>query len=201
MRSHIRETTSTYDRVASRYLEATRERGLDFDWLRSFAEALPKGSLVLDLGSGPGRDAADLRALGLCPICLDISRGMLRAGVVEYPAARVQADFRAIPIRNSAVKGVWANASLLHASKSEFSDSMAEVSRVLAPGGQLFLSVKKGDGAQWESERYGSARWFEYWNQTDLDREIATVGLKIQASSEVPTSTDTWLVRRCVSAA
>lgn len=101
MRSHLRQTTASYDSIASQYLEETRHFGLDLEWLASFAEALPTSAPVLDLGSGPGRDAAALRKLGLQAICVDLSIGMLRAGLSEYPNSRVQGDLLPISITHS----------------------------------------------------------------------------------------------------
>jgi hypothetical protein len=63
-------------------------------WLKRFAEFVGLGATVLDLGAGPGCDSAELRHLGLRAISLDLSLGMLGAGVLEFPGPRVQGDAR-----------------------------------------------------------------------------------------------------------
>lgn len=197
--SRQRDTIASYDSVARTFLETTRDRGLDEAWLRSFASDLAPGARVIDLGSGPGRDAVALRDLGLRPICLDLSIGMLRAGFDEYPCARIQADYCLLPLRASSVAGIWANASLLHVPPRDLALAFDEISRVLEPRGQLFLSLKQGIGDEVESARYGRPRWFQYWSAADLDHAIEHAGFEIHASSEDRTPTNTWLVRRCFS--
>ena len=105
MSAEGRTTQKTYDRVAESFLEQTRSTELGVAWVERFVCALPPGRPVADLGSGPGRDAALLRARGLRAICVDRSLGMLRAGVDEYPAPRVQGDLLALPIRSASVAG------------------------------------------------------------------------------------------------
>ena len=201
MTDHIQDTTATYDAVASSYLENTRDRGLDFNWLESFAEGLPEKSKVLDFGSGPGRDSADLEKLGLYPVCLDRSIGMLGAGTTEYPNPRILGDMLSVPFRDASLAGVWANASLLHLSPNEFDRALCEVLRVLRPGGGLHLSLKEGRGAGWETKRYNKRRWFQYWSEADLDRALKNHGFEIMRAAKEATSDHTWLVRQCVSGA
>jgi hypothetical protein len=56
---------------------------------------------------------------------------------------------------------------------------------VLAPSGLFHISVKSGNGAEWESERYGEPRWFQYWSAADLDALLATAGFTVIASVSV----------------
>jgi ubiquinone/menaquinone biosynthesis C-methylase UbiE len=200
MASYIRDTIRTYDAVASRYLEIRRDGSFETDWLRSFVDYLPVGSTVLDLGSGPGRDAAELRRQGVNPICLDRSIGMLRTGEREYPNPRILGDMLRLPLRDSSVAGVWANASLLHLSPEGLERGLSEISRVLAPKGSLYVSVKEGAGAEWETKRYGERRWFQYWSGLDLDRTVEAAGFGIARSGNEKTSANSWLVRLCVAA-
>lgn len=200
MSAHQRTTTESYDAVATEYLETTRDFDRGLEWVKRFADAVPAGSLVADLGSGPGRDTARLRSHGLDAFCLDLSSGMLRAGRVEYPASRVQASLLSLPLRSSSLDGVWANASLLHFSPPEFRLALREIHRVLAPSGHLHLSVKLGEGSEWESSRYGRPRWFQYWSGGELDLELGRADLEPVFSSQEESSSSTWLVRLCRAA-
>jgi SAM-dependent methyltransferase len=150
---------------------------------------------VLDLGSGPGRDAGDLRVRGLRAVALDLSIGMLCAGAAEYRCPRVQGDLRVISVHDSVIAGVWANASLLHVSPEDFAISLREISRVLVPGGRFFVSVKPGIGAELESKRYGLARWFQYWTASDLDGMLVDGGFEIHGAGEYAASRDRWIMR------
>jgi ubiquinone/menaquinone biosynthesis C-methylase UbiE len=200
MGDRIARTRETYDEIAGRFLENTRDRSPISLWLERFAERLGASASVLDLGAGPGCDSAELRRLGLRPISLDLSLGMLRAGLREFPGPRVQADARRLPFRDGSLAGVWANASLLHLSPEEAATALREVRRVLGARGLLHVAVKSGDGAAWESERYGAPRWFQYWSAADLDALLGTSGFEVIESWSNSTARADWLVRHAILA-
>jgi SAM-dependent methyltransferase len=191
----VSRTRDTYDAIGSEFLENSRDRSVMRAWLDRFASSLPAAALVLDLGAGPGFDSAELRTRGLEAICVDLSLGMLRAGVREFPGARVQSDLRRLPFASCSVCGVWANASLLHLPKPEASSALCEIRRVLHPPGILYLSVKRGSGAEWESRSYGRPRWFQYWSGRALDAALQASGFCVDAAWVNETTRDTWLIR------
>lgn len=82
MNERVDRTRRTYDKIAGRFLENTRDRSVVSLWLGRFAEHLGAGATVLDLGAGPGCDSAELRRLGLRAISLDLSLGMLSRDAV-----------------------------------------------------------------------------------------------------------------------
>lgn len=196
----VDRTRQTYDEIAGRFLHDTRDRSATSYWLRLFAERVGAGARVLDLGAGPGCDSAELRGLGLRVVSLDLSLGMLRAGLPEFPGPRVQADARRLPLRDGSMAGVWANASLLHLSPEEAALALREARRVLRGSGVLHVSVKAGSGAGWESERYGAPRWFQYWKAADLDARLAAAGFDVIASWSNSTPRTDWLIRHARSA-
>jgi len=195
MEDPVSRTRDTYDAIAAEFLRNTRDRSEMRGWLDRFAASLPAGVLVLDLGAGPGCDSAELRKRGLEAVSVDLSLGMLRVGVREFPGPRVLSDLRRLPFPSCSVYGVWANASLLHLSKTEASLALREIRRVLRPSGILHVSVKRGSGAEWESERYGRPRWFQYWSEPELDAALQAVGFDVNAAWVDKTTLDTWLIR------
>ena len=88
------KTRDTYDAIAAEFLEHTRDRSVIREWLDRFTLSLRAGTLVLDLGAGPGFDSAELRERGFDAISVDLSLGMLRSGIRDFPGPRVQADMR-----------------------------------------------------------------------------------------------------------
>lgn len=195
--SRQRITAETYDAIAAAYLEKTRDFARGRVWVERFAAMVPAGGLVADIGSGPGRDTAQLRAHGLDAFSIDLSMGMLRAGRAEYPARRIQASMLSMPLRSRCLDGAWANASVLHLSPLELGTALREIHRVLARSGHLHLTLKRGEGAEWDDSRYGRPRWFQYWSGAELDRELLAASLEPVFSSEEQSSTATWLVRLC----
>ena len=195
MSSRVARTRETYDRVAARFLENTRDRSGVAHWLERFAARLARDALVLDLGAGPGFDSAALRRFGLRAVSLDLSLGMLRAGLAEFPGPRVHADARRLPFADGAFAGVWASASLLHLSPAEAAVALREVRRVVRAGGLFHVSLKAGSGAEWEAERYGEPRWFQYWSAAELDATLADAGFEVIESAANSTAKAEWLVR------
>ena len=114
--------------------EQWARRGLSRDFadrrVRAFAGLVKAAGRrrVLDLGCGPGFDAADLTRLGLEVIGLDVTRAMLVIACRDNaPSMRgLQADSRSLPFRDGSLDAVWANASLLHLPKSQVGWALAE---------------------------------------------------------------------------
>jgi SAM-dependent methyltransferase len=196
----VLRTRETYDKVALRFLENTRDRSSIAFWLERFARHVGSGAAVLDLGAGPGFDSAELRRLGARALSLDLSLGMLRAGLRDFPGPRVQADARRLPFPDGAFAGVWANASLLHLSPPAAATAVREVRRVLRTGGLFHIALKSGTGAEWETDRYGEPRWFQYWCAADLDALLADAGFEILEAWANSTPRASWLVRHAARA-
>jgi SAM-dependent methyltransferase len=192
-----RQTQQSYDRIAGRFLERTRDRSLLRPWMRRFRARLAADALVIDLGAGPCHDSAELRAMGLCVISVDRSRPMLTVGRDRFPGPRVQADLRQLPFRRRSVAGVWANASLLHLQRDELVPTLVGIREVLLPSGVLHLSLKHGAGEQLDTSKYGpeAPRWFTYWSEDEVDTALRVSGFEIVESATRSGSQDTWIMR------
>ena len=97
------------------------------DWL------VPRpGERFLDVGCGPGASLRWLEDRGAAAVGVDVSEAWRRACAVR-PV--VQADARALPFRT----GTFDGALLMHvfAHLADVAAALAEIRRVLAPGGRL----------------------------------------------------------------
>jgi SAM-dependent methyltransferase len=105
-------------------------------------QALPAGSIVLDLGCGTGNylSAVSARAPALRAVGLDLSRDMLaQARRVGAASALAVADADvALPLRDGVVGVAFAVDVVHHLTRYEL--VFAELARVLAPGGR-FIAV------------------------------------------------------------
>lgn len=191
------QNQDSYDRVAGRYLERSRDRSLLRPWMHRFREQLPSDAPVLDLGAGPCLDSAELRSLDLRVISVDRSRHMLIAAQQEFPGPRVQADMRLLPFRANCLAGVWACASLLHLDRDELSPALAGIRSVLVSSGVLFLSLKHGSGERWDTSKFGpdAPRWFTYWSEDEVDTSLESAGFEIVASASQAIGQDIWIAR------
>jgi ubiquinone/menaquinone biosynthesis C-methylase UbiE len=116
-------------------------------------------------------------------------------------APLVQLDMRALPIASASLGAVWCIASLLHVPKREAPGVLAEVRRVLVPGGRLALAVQEGDGEQWNGGYVaGAERFFARYTTAEMSAMLAAAGLSVERTErEVADSrgtggaTRTWL--------
>lgn len=108
---------------------------------QSVGLAVSPGSLVLDLGAGPGTMSRLVTKAGGRPVLLDVSRNMLRASRFEN---RVQAVFEFLPFQegtfDAAVSGFALRDSV------DLLIAISEVARVLKQGGRFsFCDLGKPD--------------------------------------------------------
>ena len=173
------ETVRRYDATAERYLERTIDRELIRVNLERFTDCLPPGGLVLDIGCGPGFDAALLRSAGFRAVGVDLSSAMITLGRERFPGRFVRADMRQLPFCQVA-DGLWVNASLLHLLRKDVPGTLAQFWTALKHGGILFLTVKDGTGEGWDNRasRRDTTRWFTYWEASALENVVVEAGFE-----------------------
>lgn len=133
---------SAYDRWSAQYdTERNPTRDLDARVLRETPLPLA-GARVVELGAGTGKNTVWLGERAGLVIALDFSPGMQRVArerCVGLPVRQVRHDVRTgWPIRSAAANLVVANLVLEHV--EDLATVFREATRVLAPGGELFLS-------------------------------------------------------------
>lgn len=191
--ARIKEVTrAAYDQYPERFGEFFQRSFLDNGvarFVEGFAAQFPQNAVVADLGSGPGYHARAIAALSQVAnvVCLDLSMAMLQQcqGLLA-----VNGDLEFLPLRSQSFDGVWAFTSLLHLPRRAVRPALAEVGRILKPGGVFALAVKEGSGGGFEDRRDfpGAVRWFTYfseqgfrryfgrqsWELLDFERTLAT---------------------------
>lgn len=182
----LEETIATYDAIAPDYARRFASIDQAEDRLR-FQRSLPNSQLpILDAGCGPGRDCSQFEAAGLKVVGIDLSRHLIRIAHQLSGAALAVADVRRLPFSDMAFAGFWCSAVLLHLSPSDGLLALIEVTRVLVPGGALFLSVKRGQGTAWSTWREGRRRWFQLYETDELAAMVEKAGLIVESASVKP---------------
>jgi SAM-dependent methyltransferase len=145
------ETRAAYDAVADLYADTFRdmldglplERGL----LAAFAELVPDGGKVADIGCGPGHVTDHLHGLGLDVSGIDLSPEMIARARADHPHLRfAEGSMTALDLPDGALDGILAFYSTIHLDPAELPAAFAEFHRVLAPGGHLLLAFQSTDG-------------------------------------------------------
>jgi demethylmenaquinone methyltransferase/2-methoxy-6-polyprenyl-1,4-benzoquinol methylase len=134
-----------FDRAAGRYdlLNSLMSLGRDASWRRRLAGPLAAGERVLDVCCGSGRSAlAAFRRCGGTVVGVDLSPRMLargRAHAARHGArfAPVRGDAFRLPFRDASFDAVTLAWGLRNLVPEE--EALAELRRVLAPGGRLHV--------------------------------------------------------------
>ncbi|WP_433166402.1 Maf family nucleotide pyrophosphatase [Kribbella sp. CA-247076] len=144
---------------------------------------LPKGGRVLELAVGTGIVGAELVALGNLVHGVDVSTAMLRHAKVRLPGHVAAGDAGRLPVaerRCDAVVAVW----LLHLVEDS-EPIIAEVARVLRPGGVFVTTTEKTDAGRYADGRGPT----EYRSHDALSHLVATAaryGLTLDAATTFP---------------
>ena len=139
-----------YDTVAEDYAVAFGDDlarlPVDRAILDTAARRIGRG-LVIDVGAGPGQASQYLAGSGLAIVDLDLSRRMLALPrqAASARAGAVCADMRRLPFRSACFAGAIAFYSLQHLPRHELPMALAELHRVLRPGGALVIATHLGD--------------------------------------------------------
>lgn len=192
-------TINDYNSLAQHYAACLGRAPLD-DEIDRLVAMLPAAAWIADIGAGPGRYTLALAQRGLNVIALDLSSGLLRAGVAMGVTRSVLADMRWLPFADGALDGVWACASLLHLPEAIMPHALAELRRSVRTGGTAYLSVKLGQGTEWKPSPGGGRRFFTYYQPDALDILLENAGWQVVEGHISPDTTRaglSWIVRFC----
>jgi ubiquinone/menaquinone biosynthesis C-methylase UbiE len=138
-----------------------------------------KGKRILNLGSGPGRDAIILKNKGLEVYCVDASPTMVNMTKQLGFESEVK-DFIELAFPEESFDGVWAYTSLLHIPKSELVIMLKKIYKWLKKEGVFLIGMVEGtfEGMKQRDSMPGSQRYFRYYLEEELDTLIVPLGFK-----------------------
>lgn len=157
----LAETELSYNVVANNYADFVRgslDGGLPV--LRSvlvmFAELVRGGGPVLDLGCGPGQVTTVLQGFGLDMIGIDLSPAMIEIARRDYPGPRYEVgSMTNLTHGDESAAGALLFWSMIHVLDESVSVVLAEVFRVLRPGGIVTIGFHVGNRVNRKTEGYG----------------------------------------------
>ena len=148
------------------------------DPLRQLVAAIPAGGTALEIGSSPGRDAEVLEAQGVSVRRTDVTADDLGG---PYDA-------------------VLALTVLQHVGREQLPALLGRVAAALRTGGMFLLSVRVGDGEQWEVGDSGNPCLTVLWREPELCDLLEDARLDLVWRAEAEDSEEsrwlTFLVRK-----
>lgn len=175
-----------YDALADLYdrrFPGPWERPLDRHSVDAFADALPRGATILDLGCGTGHVTVELSFRGFRTIGVDPSARMLQIARKRYPSrtwipgdAHFPADSPAVRAAGP-VAGILARFSLIHVPPHEMPGVLASWAEHTAPGCTVLLVFQcllEEDRDVEEFPHVVAPAW--RWNPSALARALDEVG-------------------------
>ena len=197
MRHTRSETVAAYQADARAYAagspELSESGARDLD---EFAERVGAGGRVLEIGSGPGRDARELERRGLSVRRTDVTPAfvdLMRSAGFEADVLDPLVDDLGGPY-----DGVWASAVLLHVDRDDLGTVVARLHDATRPGGTLYLSLKEGDGSAWSTHGHVTgARHFTYWREQPLREVLTGAGWQVGTLRHTEGQREWWLDGFC----
>ncbi len=174
-------------------------RDLRDRWVGDVAQRTACNSTVIDLGAGSCPHASAFSHCRYFPLDLGRLEPEQLQGRGGYGRLSLRADAHRLPFRSSSVDVVLCTEVLEHL--VEPMAALAEITRVLKPGGQLVLSAPLRSGLHQEPFHYfgGFTPWF-YQHAADrlglAIAELAPVGGLVSAYAEEGLRVLIWLLPR-----
>ncbi len=150
-----------YDRIGARYRQWSSDGPVRLGFVRRLLDQLSPGSVVVDLGCGPGEPATRLLANEHHVLGVDASLAQLRLAREATPSAVfVQADMTRLALRTESVDAVACFYALGHIPSQQHAPLLRAVADWLRPGGVLLFSAPMVAGDEVDSEWLGVPMFF-----------------------------------------
>lgn len=145
-------TLDYYNSNAGQFVSGTVDVGFQ-ETQERFLKYLDRGSRILDLGCGSGRDTRYFLDRGYQVRATDGSEELCRIAS-EYTGIPVQCRLFQELDEKDVYHGIWACSSILHLNWAELAVVMQKICAAIKPGGVLYASFKYGRFEGMRGDRY-----------------------------------------------
>jgi len=137
---------------------------------RRFATALrvEEARTILDVGAGPGLDATEWAADGFATVGLDLTHANGRL-MRERELTAVTGSIYHLPFASLTFDALWTMSTFVHVPLARTDEAIAELVRVVRPGGPLGIGTWGGRDFEGTPE-FGKHRPFRFFSLASHDR-------------------------------
>jgi SAM-dependent methyltransferase len=181
----------SYEAVADEYVrriaDELRHKPLDRALLDKFCQRVRTMGPVCEVGCGPGHVARYLHGQGLCVTGVDLSPALIeRARKLSPDVEFSVADMTALPHADGAWAGLVAFYSLIHVARDDMPRALAELWRVLQPGGLLLAAFHIGTDTVHLDEWWGARVDvdFHFFQPAEFCGWLRSAGFEVEQMTE-----------------
>ncbi len=168
-------TIGVYDKKSEEYRQMRKTKG-ELQLEVNFANCIKKGGTVLDYGCGPGWSAGYFADQGLVSHAFDASGSMVELARKHPKVKAWKSSFDTFSAPNT-YDGIWANFSLLHATRTEMPVLLQSIHEALTPRGKFCIGLKLGKGELRDS----LGRFYSYYEEEELRLLLKNAGFNWQS--------------------
>ena len=171
-------TIKIYNQYISEYVQLISKESKDKN-LIIFMEMIEKDGKVLDLGCGTGSASYELMKKGFTPCPVDASSEMIKVAEALLKIKARNIWFEDIE-DYELYDAIWANFSLLHLTKAQFSGILKKLFFALKNDGIFFFSLKKGHG----EKRDNLGRFYSYYEKKEVEKNLENANFRTRKYTE-----------------
>lgn len=186
-------TIGYYDKHASEWAER-HKGGRKFNRERDILIKLFPSGKVLEIGTGPGRDAKVLiKHFGLENYTgVEPAEGLLKMALKRNPKAKIlNEDVYSMKVPSNFFDAFWTSAVLIHIPKKKMQDVLLKIKKAMKKGAYGYVSMLEGNQDMVEGR---SERFFSLWGQEEFEIELNEAGFEIFSKRIIRSKKSTpWL--------
>jgi Methylase involved in ubiquinone/menaquinone biosynthesis len=138
---------------------------------------LNRGSVVLDIGCGAGRESRFFAGRGHKVVAVDLCAPLLETWHPSGSVLRVVGDMRKLPLPDEVGDALVATSSIIHLPPDDLNGTMLEFRRALVVGGVLLLTFPVVPSSGWFTrESLPAPRWFSRFSIADIQATLRRSG-------------------------
>lgn len=146
-----------------------------------FLSLIASGGSIIDIGCGSGRDVKKFSDRGFRVTGIDFSPSMIEIAKSNAPKATFQTvDMHSLNLEEI-FDAAWANASLLHISKTHLPKILENIYNILNDNGLFYIKMKKGthEGIEIDTRYDNLPKFYSYFEEKELKDVLREAGFDL----------------------
>ena len=161
-------------------------------FLKPLVKVLPRGSKVIDVGCGSGRDLQWLKRRGYRTVGLERAVKLADLAQQMVGCEIIRADFESFDFSSLKVDAVLLIGALVHLPHQKMPAVLKNIMKAIRPGGRILMTMKEGQGRITGED----GRVFYLWQPNELSSIFRKLGILEEdhfSQRSIAGAADIWL--------